>query len=230
MTLFSSQEPLLREKQDALDIQDLCGLLRIQWKLGKFTVFSAFYTRIDQALWLWGSIALIIFATAQFFPISWTIQAYIWSILTALGTVAMAILTRFWVRVEQLSWIVYVWAILMGFGLLITDLGIFLGIGRILLNLCPLWLGISALGYFATGWGMRSQTFIAIGMVHLLGIALLPNFMAWQFLFTGLLIGGSLFLLSELQWDMRPPIESPVLSDYELEFNRKQHQNRRLMS
>ncbi|WP_017658859.1 hypothetical protein [Baaleninema simplex] len=226
MTLFTSKEPLLREKQDALDIQDLCGLLQIQWKVGKFTLFSAFYTRIDQALWLWGSIALVIFATAQFFPISWTIQAYLWSILTCAGTVAMAMLTRFWVRVEQLSWIVYVWAGLMGLGLLLTDFGIFFGVGTILLNLCSLWLGLSAIGYFATGLGMRSRTFVAMGIVHLLGIAILPNLMAWQFLFTGILIGGSLFLLSELQWDMRPPIDSPVLSETEKQFNRQQHHRR----
>lgn len=43
-------------------------------------------------------------------------------------------------------------------GTLLTDLGIFLNWGFVLLNLCPIWLGLSALGYLGTGWGSRNIT------------------------------------------------------------------------
>ena len=223
MFLSGDSIPVLRAKQPELDIQDLCGLLRIQWQIGTIKLRSVFYTRIDQAFLLWGLIALIIFATAQFFPLSWVLQAYIWSSLTVVGTGAMITLTQFWARVEQLSWVVYTWAMLMVVGVVLTDLGIFAGWGFLLINLCPLWLGISALGYLLTGLGLRSRAFLGIGSIHLVGMALLPTLIGWQFLFTGVVIGGCLILLSELQWDMRGPIESPVLNEVEQEFNRQQH-------
>ena len=107
-------EPLLRHKQAALDIQDLQGLWwSINWQLGKRTLFSGFYTRIDQVLIIWALITAGIFATAQFLPISWYTQAVVWSALTLVGTVGMVVLTWFWASVERLRWIIYCWVILM---------------------------------------------------------------------------------------------------------------------
>lgn len=226
--MFSGRSlpPLLRAKQAELDVQDLCGLLQIHWQLGTVKLRSALYTRVDQALLLWGAIAFAIFATAQFSPLSWVLQAYLWSALAAAGAIATVTLTWFWARVERLAWIVYLWVALVVAGVVLTDLGIFCGWGLVLVNLCPLWLGLAALGYALTGLGLRSRTFGCIGGIHALAIALLPGAIAWQFLFAGLVLGGCLLVLSELQWDMRAPVESPVLTDTEREFNRQQARRR----
>lgn len=227
MAFFNFTEPIIRRKQTALDLQDLCGLLKINIELGDNQLFSRFYTRIDQALLLWGGIAFIIFTTAQFFPISWITQAYSWSILTLIATGAMVILTRFWTKVEQLSWVMYLWGSLMLFSLILTNLGIFGGWGFILMNLCSLWLGSCAIGYFLTGLGLKSRLFILIGLIHLLTIAILPMIPGWQFVTTGFVIASSLVLLSEVQWDMREAITSPVLSETEQAFNWQQRQQRK---
>lgn len=226
MTFFNSTEPIIRRKQTALDLQDLCGLLKIKIEIGNNQLFSRFYTRVDQALLLWGIIALTIFTTAQFLPLSWITQAYFWSALTLVATAWMISLTNFWTKVEQLSWVMYLWGALMLLTLILTNLGIFGGWGIVLMNLCPLWLGSCAVGYFLTGLGLRSRLFMLIGLIHLCGIAVLPLITGWQFLATGLIIAGSLVLLSELQWDMRDPIHSPVLSEEQREFNQQQQQRR----
>uniref|UniRef100_UPI0018E999B7 hypothetical protein n=1 Tax=Anaplasma marginale TaxID=770 RepID=UPI0018E999B7 len=114
--------------------------------------------------------------------------------------------------------------------LIITDLAIFLGWPAILMRLCSLWLAITAVGYLGTGIGLASRALFLIGIVHLLGIFVLPYAIGWQFLFTGILMGGSLLLLAELQWDMRSPIDSPVLTEAEKEFNLKQSLLRQLNS
>ncbi|MGK7880241.1 MAG: hypothetical protein AB4060_09095 [Crocosphaera sp.] len=225
--MLNRTQPLLRFKQKELDIQDLCGLLKIYARIGKKTILYRFYTRIDQVFLLWGLITGIIFVTAHFLPISWQFQAIIWSILTLIGSVVMAYLTHFWVTVEKLRWIVYLWIGLMLIGLGITDVGVFAGIGVILINLCPIWLGITAIGYIIMGIGMSSQTFIISGLIHLLGIKLLGYFVQWQFLVTGLIMTTCLLILAELQWDMRPPIESQVLTSEEREFNRQQNKLRK---
>lgn len=224
--MFNKFEPILRFKQKELDIQDLCGLLKIDGRIGQKTLFYRVYTRIDQVFLLWGLITGVIFTTAHFFPISWHFQAIIWSIVTLVGSVVMAFLAHFWVKVEQLCWVIYLWVGLMLIGIGITDWGIFGSVGLILINLCPLWLGLTAVGYMIMGWGMGSKTFIMSGILHLLGIELLPYLTQWQFLITGLIMTSCLFLLAELQWDMRPPIESKILSAEELEFNRQQNQLR----
>ena len=51
-------------------------------------------------------------------------------------------------------------------GVPLTDLGIFLGWGQILIHLCDLWLGLSAIGYLCTGLGMRSRTLIISSIIH----------------------------------------------------------------
>ena len=227
MAWLRTSEPILRLKQKQLDVQDLCGLLRIHWKIRQKTLISLAYTRIDQVFLLWGLIAIAIFATAQFLPISWHSQAIAWSMVTIIGTVGMACLSDFWVKVEQLRWVVYFWAGLMAVGLVITDIGIFCGIGTILINLCPLWLGLSAVGYIGMGLGMGSLAFILTGVIHLLSICFLPWAVSWQFLYTGLVMTSCLLILAELQWDMGQwnAIEldqSAILTAEEINFNRSQ--------
>jgi hypothetical protein len=226
MAFFNPNEPLLRCKQEALDVQDLQGLLRIHCQIGSTQLFSALYSRIDQVFLLWGLISAAIFVTAQFLPISWSTQAILWSALTLIGSFGMTALAWFWVRVERLCWVIYAWVSLMLMGLLLTDLGIFLGWGFVLLNLCPLWLGLSAIGYFCTGLGLRSRTFILAGLFHLVGITLLPYSGGWQFVTTGIIMAGTLFFLAEVQWDMRPPLETAMLTVEQKQFNQEQYRLR----
>ncbi|MEO9126248.1 MAG: hypothetical protein ABI262_16450, partial [Microcoleus sp.] len=96
MTFFNPCEPLIRSKQEHLDVQDLAGLLRLHWKVGNITLFSGFYTRIDQTFLLWALVTAGIFFTAQFVPLSWSFQAILWSTVTLIGTAIMAVLTLFW--------------------------------------------------------------------------------------------------------------------------------------
>ncbi|MFM9264009.1 hypothetical protein [Tychonema sp. BBK16] len=227
MTFFNASEPLIRTKQEHLDVQDLEGLLRLHWQIGNITPFSRFYTRIDQTFLLWGLVTAGIFFTAQFFPLSWSFQAILWSTLTLIGTAGMAVLTLFWVRVERVCWILYAWAILMITGLVLTDCSIFAGWGGLLLHLCDLWLGLSAIGYFCTGYGLRSRTFLIMGLTHLFSIPLLAFVAPWQYLTTGIIMASCLVLLSELQWDMRPQIENSLLTEEQKEFNRIQHELRK---
>lgn len=228
MTFFNPTEPILRSKQEALDYQDRQGLLRIHIEVGEKTLISVFYTRIDQVFILWGLISATIFITAQFLPISWVIQAGCWTALTLVGTIAMVILTHFWVKVEHLQWILYCWVTLMLAGVVLTDLSIFLSWGEILMRLCPLWLGLSALGYFCTGLGMRSRAFSLAGMIHLLGIVILPYVGSLQFLSTGIVMALSLLVFAEVQWDMRPPIKYNLLTLEQKQFNEEQYQLRQL--
>lgn len=226
MKAFPFNEPIIRPKQETLDIQDLQGSWQIHWKFRNTTLFSATYTRIDQVFALWGLIAVLMFAVAQLLPVSWTSQAVAWSALTSIGAISMVRLTTFWARVERLLWLVYGWAALMLGGALLTDLGIFLQWGAILVNLCPLWLGLSAIGYLCTGLSIQSRALIFIGLIHLASIWYVQYFVAWQFLVTGIIIGGSLFLLAQVEWDMRPPIEYAVLTEEQKAFNRQQHEQR----
>ncbi|MBD2314890.1 hypothetical protein H6G20_24790 [Desertifilum sp. FACHB-1129] len=222
----ASHPPIIRPKQHILDLQDLQGSWQVCWKFRNTTLFSAIYTRIDQVFVLWALMTLLMFAVAQLLPLSWTLQAVIWSALTAIGAIAMVYLTTFWAQVERLLWLVYLWAALILSGALLTDLGIFLNWGIILLNLCPLWLGISALGYLCTGISIQSRALIVMGLVHLVSIQSLHYCMAWQFLMTGMIISGSLLVLAQVEWDMRPPIEYAVLTEEQKAFNRKQHEQR----
>ncbi len=121
---------------------------------------------------------------------------------------------------------VYAWGLLAISGVVITDLAIFQGLPLILINLCPLWLGLSAVGYILTGIGLRSRALLLCGLAHAGAIFLLPYFMAWQFIFTGLVMKACLILLAELQWELRPPIDSAWLSPEQKEFNRRQQQLR----
>lgn len=228
MTFLTLSQPFLRDKQKDLDYQDLQGVWRISGKIGNIRLISGFYTRIDQVFIVWGLICAGIFMTAQYLPISWTTQAVLWTTLTAIGSAIMIAFTWFWVSVERLRWLIYAWVVLMLGGLVLTDLGIFLGWGQVLMRLCPLWLGLSAIGYLITAWAVKSRTFVITAAIHLLGIALLPYCGGKQFLVTGLVMGISLLLLAELQWEMRPPINYDVLTPEQKEFNRQQYLLRQL--
>lgn len=226
MSFFNPNTPVIRDKQTALDVQDLCGLLRVHWQINQLQLFSAFYTRIDQVFLLWGCITSVIFLTAQFLPLSWQLQAIFWSSLTLVGVLAMSALAWFWVKVEQLCWLVYTWSALLLVGVGLTDGGIFLGWIPVLLNLCALWLGLSAIGYFLTGWGLRSRAFMLAGGLHVLGLLLLPFVPALPFLSTGIVMAGTLLFLAEVQWDMRSPTATAQLTAEQQQFNREQYQRR----
>lgn len=224
MTYFNFAEPIFRPKQKELDYQDRQGLLKFSITIRNNTLLSAFYTRIDQVFVLWGLISAVIFFIAQFSPIDWITQAIFWSIITLIGTVVMAFLTYFWVQVEKLCWVLYTWIFLMLGGVVITDYAILYSWVPVLINLCPLWLGISAIGYLCTGFGLRSRAFIVSGLFHLLGIAVLPYFLGWQFLATGLIMTLNLLVFAETQWDMRPPIRDyNLLTEEQREFNKQQY-------
>lgn len=201
LALVPSFSSIFRKKVPNLEIQNIPGIWLVNLRVGNVTIYSTFYTRIDQACILWGIISLVIFITAQFFPINWNQQAILWSIISLIGTVGMVKLTRWWVRAEKLDWILDAWVILMVGGVILTDLSIFLEWGKMLIHLSELWLGLVAIGYFCTAAGMRSRTFTLIGILHLLGILLLPYVGGWQFLTTGIIMGGSALLLAELEWD-----------------------------
>jgi len=222
MGYFNLSEPTLRCKQTALDVQDLRGLWRIHWQIGNVQIFSALYTRIDLVFITWGLISILVFLTAQFFPVNWSIQAIVGSLLTAIGCYMTVILPWFWVRVEQLRWVIYTWVLLILAGIILTNLGIFIGWVQILPYLCPIWLGLSAIGYFCTALGLRSRAFILAGLIHLLGTTIVVYAEGWRFALTGLIIASTLFFLAELQWDMRLPMDSPVLTPEQQQFNQKQ--------
>jgi len=201
MTFFNPDAPLLCRKQNVLELPDLPGLWRFHWQIGDFTLFSSFYTRLDQVCLVWGAISTLIFVTAQFAPISWLTQAVWWSALTLIGTVGMVALIPSWLHLDGLGWILRSWLFLMLFGLVLTNLSLFLGWGEVLIHLCHLWLGLVALGYLLTGLGMRSRTLLLSSLVHLLTIAALPFVGAWQFLTTGVVFGVTVLLLAIFQWD-----------------------------
>jgi hypothetical protein len=212
MTFFNYSVPPLRRKQLNLEFQDLEGVWQVQFPLGKNRFYSTFYTRLDQACLLWGLLLIPMFGTAQFFSVSWMLQAGLWSVLSILGTAAMVSKTYYWVKIERVTWVLYGWVILMLLGLLLTDFGIFLGWGKVLANLCPLWLGMSGIGYFLTGFAVRSRALLTASFFHLLGILILPCTSGWSFLFTGGVMVFSLIVLAEWQWDMQHPINYTPLT------------------
>jgi hypothetical protein len=201
MDFFDYSVPPLRRKQPLVTIEDLEGLWYINWQVGKITLYSTFYTRIDQACILWSLLLIPMFVTAQFFSVDWNLQAALWTILSCVGVVVMVAWTKFWVTARQVNWVLHCWVVLMVSGLILTDFSIFFGWYHILLNLCPLWLGLCALGYLCTGLGVRSRTVFFIGILHLLGIFILPYIASWQFLSTGALMVFCLLTLAEFQWD-----------------------------
>ncbi|UNU24683.1 hypothetical protein [Microcoleus vaginatus] len=206
MTFFNYSVPPFTHKQLNIDNQNLEGIWHVHLPLGKNRFYSKFYTCLDRACLLWSLLLIPMFGTAQFFSVSWMLQAGLWSTLSLVGTAAMVSLTYYWVKIERLRWVLYGWVILMLLGVLLTDLAIFCSWGKVLANLCPLWLGLSGIGYFGTGFAVRSRALLAASLFHLLGSVIVPYTDGWSFLFTGTLMVFSLLVLAELQWDMRQPI------------------------
>lgn len=227
MSFFNPEAPLIRIKQKDLDIQDLQGIWNIHLKIDTKTLLRRVYTRIDQVFIIWGVITAIIFTTAQFLPIDWSTQAMIWTPLTFVGTICTIVFTHYWAKVERLSWVIYFWSSLMMAGVAITDWGVYQSQANILVHLCPIWLGLCSVGYIATALGLRSRALLLTGIAHLLAIAALNYLEGWQFLATGMVMGSSLILLAEMQWDMRPPIDNTILTQQQKQFNQEQQQLRR---
>lgn len=223
MTFFNYSVPPLRRKQLNLEVQDLEGLWQVQFPLGKYRFYSRFYTCLDRACLMWSLLLIPMFGTAQFFPVSWMLQAGLWSALSLAGTVVMVSWTYCWVKKERLTWVLYGWVILMLLGLLLTDLGIFFGWGKVLANLCPLWLGMSGIGYLGTALALRSRALLAASLFHLLGILILPYTSGWSFLFTGGVMVFSLLVLAQWQWDMQHPINYAALTPKQQDLERQQH-------
>jgi hypothetical protein len=198
---FNTNLPLLRRKYSAFEVEDLPGLWRLHWQWGGTTFVSTFYTCIDQACLLWGSITFVIFLTAQFTALDWGVQAVLWSGLTIAGTLLTLRLANYLRSIAPIAVLTDAWTGLMLAGIGLTDLGMVLHSSLILVNLCPLWLGLSAIGYLWSGWTLRSRAFALIGILHLAGIAVLPHLMDWQFLVTGVLMGASALILAVFQWD-----------------------------
>ncbi len=201
MNVSDHNKPIFTSKQKDLYYREYQSLLNLYFKIAGRTIYSGLYSCLDQVFILWGLITATIFVTAQFSTLSWTTQGIIWSILTVAGTLAMMILTHFWVRLRQLNWILYTWVILMIGGVILTDCGIFLGWGWVLMNLSHLWLALCGIGYIITSVGLTSRALLLVGLGHLLGVVVLPYVMGWQFLATAIIMVASLLILAETQWD-----------------------------
>ena len=166
---------------------------------------SICFSAIDQAFLVWGAIALVIFSLAQFSPISWTTQAVLDAALTGVGIAKTSGLTWAIATEAKLRWVVLLWAMLMTAGSLVTVYGIFCSSALILLNLCPLWLGVCAMGYGAMAIGMKSHCFTAAFWVHLRAIVFLSHTANCQFFTSGLVIALTLFFFSIVPWDREEP-------------------------
>lgn len=214
MPFFKLTQPILQRKKLSSDSQQLLSMKCLRIKFAEKLWLSGIYTCIDQAMLLWGVVAAIIFFGAQFLPISWVDQAFFWSIITLIAVVVMTVLTYSWTLWEKVSGLLYSWILLMIFGVILTDVAIALSWVRVLTHLCELWLGLSAIGYFLSGWIMRSRAFFLATLIHGAMIFLLPLFSGWQFAATGFVMMSNLLLFSEAQWDMLLPRE---LKEYSLE-------------
>lgn len=226
MPFLNSADPLFRAKQRALDIQDLQGILHLNWKVGSRTLILAHYTRIDQIFMLWAGVAALIFMTAQLSPLSWTMQSFIWTLLTFAAAILMGLWSWYWTGVERLRWLLWLWATVLLTGVGLTDFSIYTYWGMVMGHLCHLWLFLCAIGYVLTGIGLQSRSLLLMAVIHLGGIPLLSLAGSLQFLVTGLVMASTLAVLGEYQWDMRSPIAFSTLTPEEQHFNQQQQQLR----
>jgi hypothetical protein len=197
------KKPIFRVKQPIPNPEELLGILRLRYATGGQVWLDTYYTRLDQALVVWGGVTAVIFLTAQFGHLTWTMQALVWSILSLSAITTTSRLAWHWASVKQVRWVVIFWALLILGGICLTDYGVFLARGSILINLCPIWLGLCVLGYGITSVGMRSLALTFISLIHLCAITLLRLVPEWQFLLTGTVIAGSLLVLAVWQWEHR---------------------------
>ncbi|MEO6863248.1 MAG: hypothetical protein ABI180_17190 [Microcoleus sp.] len=75
ISFLNCSVPSLRRQQLNLEVQDLEGLWHFEFPLGKKRSYSTFYTGLDRACLMWGLLLIPMFGTAQFFPVSWMLQA-----------------------------------------------------------------------------------------------------------------------------------------------------------
>ena len=191
---------IFRLKQNLTNPVDCHGVWYFKLDLFNQGCASTYLTRLDQALIVWAVAIAAIFFIAQFYPLNWKVQAVVWSILSCIAVWASGKLAWFWVTARQKRWILYCWSCLVLGGLYLTDYGIFTEWGILLVHLCSIWLGISAIGYFATGIGMRAPALSWIGIVHVGAIPILSLFPIYQFLLAGIVMFSSLFCLAAFEW------------------------------
>lgn len=166
-----------------------------------YTRPSFCFSEIDQAFIVWGVLTLSIFSLGQFSPISWTAQAVLDAALTGAGIATTSGLTWAIATQAKLRWVIFLWAVLMTIGIVVTAWGLFYSSALILSNLCFLWLGLCAAGYGAMAIGMKSRCFTAACLVHFVAIASLSYSSSYQFLISGLVMAFTLFFFSVVPWD-----------------------------
>lgn len=208
MTSFDSNDypPLLYS--EAVAMRDSSGLIKAHFKDSLLTkralnLPALSFSELDQAFIFWGIVAIAIFSLAQFSPLGWTTQAFIDAILTSVGIASTSKLTWRLASSESLRWVIFLWAGLMSGGMALTAYSIVCGVGIVLMNLSPLWLGLCSFGYLAMGVGLRSRSFTSASIVHGLAIFVLPFHPGWQFLISGLVMAFTLFFFSVVPWDMQ---------------------------
>ncbi|EDX85843.1 hypothetical protein S7335_3546 [Synechococcus sp. PCC 7335] len=203
MTSSDFRDPLETFKSGSLGMQDLSGLLETHLRQRIQNWPSFCFSIIDQAFLIWGGLTLIIFLIGQFSSVSWMTQATFDAALTGVGIASTSSLTWALINDERLNWVILLWAGLMTAGIVVTAYGIYGGVSTLMVSLCPIWMGLCALGYGAMAVGMRSHAFTAACLVHTLAIMLLYNQPNWQYLTTGLVISSTLLFFSIVPWDMQ---------------------------
>lgn len=188
-------------KQSLVDPVDLHGVIKIQLGQSNNVLISTYLTRLDQALMAWGLVTAIIFLIAQCHLLDWSTQSVVWSVLSCVAIALSGKLTWFWVTTRNQRWIFYCWSIIVLAGLSLTNGGIFGGWSIVLRSLSALWLGLSALGYLITGFGIKAPALIAIGLIHACTIPSLTLVPQHQFLLTGIIMSVSLWLLAVFHWE-----------------------------
>jgi len=202
MSFFDDSVPPIRRKPTNLKLAPHEKLWDVTYSMGKHQFYSTFYTRPDGACLFWALLLIPIFVIPQFFSVSWRPMAVLSSGSGLVGLAMMVYFAHIWVKLQRVIWVLYCWVILIVMGLVLTDLAIFLGWGGVLINLCSLWLGLCAIGYWCTGLAVHSRAIIGVGFVHLFAIGILPYVGGWLFLFTGTVMVLSLLILAEFRWDM----------------------------
>ncbi|MBE9063102.1 hypothetical protein [cf. Phormidesmis sp. LEGE 11477] len=203
MTSFDFRDTLETFKNESLCMQDLSRLLDAHFRQRIQNWPGFCFSFIDQAFLIWGGLTLVIFLMGQFSSVSWMTQATFDAALTGVGIASTSGLTWTLIDDERLNWVIFMWAGLMSVGMVVTACGIYGCISAIMVSLCPLWMGLCALGYGAMAVGMRSHAFTAACLVHTLAIALLYHQPSWQYLTTGLVISLTLVFFSVVPWDMQ---------------------------
>lgn len=203
MTSFFHPDPIFRPKSPDITRKKHDGAIYLS-AFSPLGIFPAqYYTRIDQALWIWGVTVALIFIPAQFLSLDWRVQAVLWSSLSI-----MAIATTHWLtwcshQYHHLRWVMKLWAGLMLVGVAVSNYGVFGRQGWILGHMCDIWLGLCSAGYMISAIGMRSRPLAIISGIHSVAILLVNAFPQWMFLGTGIVMSWSLVLLAELWWDHR---------------------------